>query len=685
MDINPLLIEIGTQELPPKSLKTLMNGLSSEVASQLDALQLPYQAIEAFATPRRLAVRVNGLASRQADQKVERKGPSLTAAYDSEGNPSRALLGFAKSCGVEQLSSLETLETDKGAWVIYRSSINGKRLEDLIQTILHRSITKLPIAKKMRWGSSREEFVRPVEWLMVLYGSTVLVGNVYGKDSARFTRGHRYMGEQHCTLGHAKDYEALLAAEKVQVNFQERRELILNQLELEASRLGGVFTQDEELLDEVTGLVEWPVVLSGTFASSFLDVPEEALISAMREHQRYFHIRNKNGTLLPHFLTVTNIESLDPPTIIKGNERVITPRLTDAAFFYERDIASPLDERLQKLANVVFQNELGSFLDKANRISALASFIATTIGLDPEPARRAGLLAKTDLVSQMVGEFPDLQGIMGAYYAEQAGEDSAVVKAIREHYQPSFAGDELPSSDIACCLALADKMDTLVGLFGIGRPPTGSKDPFALRRQALGIVRICIEKNQPFDLVKIATYSASLFATTFNTDELLEYIRDRFENWLVEQGRPLDVIRAIRYRSQEIHDLPAAVADIDALNEFRSKPEAVQLILAQKRIQKILDKSALCHQDTVDQTLFQHSSEHALYEQILALQETEASNNGFSERLTKFAASSSPLEVYFEHVMVMDENQDLRQNRLTTLSLLRNMVMKMADLSILQN
>jgi len=682
---NSLLIEIGTQELPPKSLKTLMKGLSSEVAAQLDALQLPHQEIEAFATPRRLAVRVNGLVSQQADQKIERKGPSLTAAYDSEGKPSKALLGFAKSCGIEQLSDLETLETDKGAWVMYRSSISGKHLEELIQTVLHRSITKLPIAKKMRWGSSKDEFVRPVEWLVVLYGSTVLASSVYGKDSGRFTRGHRYMGEQHCTINHAKDYEASLAAEKVQVNFQQRRDQILNQLELEANRLGGVFTRDEELLDEVTGLVEWPVVLSGTFAASFLEVPEEALISAMREHQRYFHIRNKNGALLPHFLTVTNIESLDPPTIIKGNERVITPRLTDAAFFYEKDIASPLDERLQKLANVVFQNELGSFLDKANRISALAAYIATAIGLDPEPARRAGLLAKTDLISQMVGEFPDLQGIMGAYYAEQAGEDKTVVNAVREQYQPSFAGDELPSSDIACCLALADKMDTLVGLFGIGKPPTGSKDPFALRRQALGIVRICIEKNQPFDLVKIAAYSASLFSTTFSTDELLEYIRDRFENWLVDQGKPLDVIRAIRHRSQEIHDLPAAVADIEALIEFRSKPEAVQLILAQKRIQKILSKSALGHQDTVNKTLFSHPSEHALYEQILALQKIEASNDGFSQRLTEFAASSRPLEVYFEHVMVMDEDQDLRQNRLATLALLRNMVMKMADLSVLQN
>jgi len=682
---NPLLIEIGTQELPPKSLKTLMNGLSREVAAQLDALQLPYQEIESYATPRRLAVRINGLASRQADQKVERKGPSLTAAYDSEGNPSKALLGFAKSCGLEQLGSLETLETDKGAWVIYRSSISGKHLEDLIQTILDGSISKLPIAKKMRWGSSKDEFVRPVEWLLVLYGSTVLASSLYGKDADRFTRGHRYMGEQHCSVNHANDYEALLSAEKVQVNFQQRRDQILNQLELEATRLGGVLTKDEALLDEVTGLVEWPVVLSGTFAASFLDVPEEALISAMREHQRYFHIRNKNAALLPYFLTVTNIESLDPPTIIKGNERVITPRLTDAAFFYNKDVASPLDERLQKLGNVVFQNELGSFLDKANRISALAGFIATAIGIDPEPARRAGLLAKTDLVSQMVGEFPDLQGIMGAYYAQQAGEGDAVVIAIREHYQPSFAGDELPSSDIACCLALADKMDTLVGLFGIGRPPTGSKDPFALRRQALGIVRICIEKNQPFDLVKIAAHSASLFATAFNTDELLEYIRDRFENWLVDQGRPLDVIRAIRHRSHKIHDLPAAVADIEALIEFRSRPEAIQLILAQKRIQKILDKSAPGDQDTVDEALFQHPSEHALYEQILVLQEIEASHHGFSQRLTEFAASSGPLELYFEHVMVMDENQALRQNRLATLSLLRNMVIKMANLSILQN
>ncbi len=685
MTSSPLLIEIGMQELPPKSLKALMSGLSSEVAAQLDALQLPYEEIESFATPRRLAVRVNGLASKQTDQNIERKGPSLTTAYDREGNPSKALLGFAKSCGIEQLTELETIKTEKGAWVVYRTRKSGKHLEDLIQSILQRAISQLPIAKKMRWGSSRDEFVRPVEWLMVLYGSAILTSNVYGKESDRVTRGHRYMGKQECRISHAKEYEVLLNQEKVQVDFQLRRSQIASQLELEATRLGGLVTRDEDLLDEVTGLVEWPVVLSGSFSTSFLDVPEEALISAMREHQRYFHIRNKEGALLPHFLTVTNIKSLDPPTIVKGNERVITPRLSDAAFFYEKDIAMPLDNSVQKLGTVVFQNELGSFLDKANRISALAGYIASELGLNPDPAQRAGHLAKADLVSHMVGEFPDLQGIMGAYYAEQAGEDSEVVDAIRQHYLPSFAGDELPNSKLSCCLALADKMDTLVGLFGIGKPPTGSKDPFGLRRQALGIVRICIEKNLSVDLVNIAAYSASLFNTPFDTDHLLEYIRDRFENWLVEQGSPLDVIRAIRYRSQIIHDLPAAATDIEALIDFRSRPEAVELILAQKRIQKILEKSSLNSQDTVDTMLFQHPSEHALYEQILALQEIEAGNDEFSQRLTKFAASSSPLEAYFEHVMVMDENPEIRHNRFTTLGLLRNMVMKMADLSLLQN
>ena len=685
MAVKPLLIEIGMEELPPKHLKPLMDALGREIATQLDALQLPFQDIETFSTPRRLAVRVNGLASQQVDQNIERKGPSLSAAYDSQGKPSKALLGFAKSCGIDELSDLQTLETKKGSWVVYRSSKPGKSLKDLIETILHQSTAKLPIAKKMRWGFSRDEFVRPVQWLLILHGSTILASTLFGKKSDRVTSGHRYMGRKQRAIDHAQNYEAVLGEEKVVVNFEERRNQIIAQLELAAADLDGMVTRDEDLLDEVTALVEWPVVLSGSFSASFLSVPEEALISAMREHQRYFHIRNSKGVLLPHFLTVTNIESHQSQTIIKGNERVITPRLADAAFFYNKDVATSSDNRLRKLAKVVFQHQLGSFLDKANRISELAGFIAAAINVDPEPARRAGLLAKTDLVSHMVGEFPDLQGIMGGYYAEKSGEPSVVVDAIRQHYQPSFSGDSLPGSDTACCLALADKLDTLVGLFAIGQPPTGSKDPFGLRRQALGIVRICIEKQLPLDLVTIAEYSSSLFSQRSDSHALLEYIRDRFEQWLVDQGKPLDVIRAIRHRSNNIHNLLSATADIEALIAFRSRTEADQLILAQKRIQKILDKSTLNSQYLVDKALFQHPSEHELYTEILNLQEIETKDFDFSQRLTKLAGSANSLQAYFENVMVMDENLELRRNRQATLNLLRRMVMKLADLSLLQS
>ena len=685
MAAKPLLIEIGMEELPPKQLKPLMDALGREVATQLDALQLPFQDIETFSTPRRLAVRVNALASQQADQNIERKGPSLSAAYDSQDKPSKALLGFAKSCGIDEISALQTLETKKGSWVVYRSSMPGKSLKDLIQAILHQSTVKLPIAKKMRWGFSRDEFVRPVQWLLILHGSTILASSLFGKNSDRVTSGHRYMGKKRRAIDHAQNYEAILGEEKVVVNFEQRRNQIITQLELAAADLDGIVTRDEDLLDEVTALVEWPVVLSGSFSTSFLSVPEEALISAMREHQRYFHIRNSKGVLLPHFLTVANIESHQSQTIVKGNERVIAPRLADAAFFYDKDVATSNDSRLQKLGKVVFQHQLGSFLDKANRISALAGFIAAAINVDPEPARRAGLLAKTDLVSHMVGEFPDLQGIMGGYYAEKSGESSVVVAAIGEHYQPSFSGDKLPGSDTACCLALADKLDTLVGLFAIGQPPTGSKDPFGLRRLALGIVRICIEKQLPLDLVTIAEYSSSLFSHRSDSHTLLEYIRDRFEQWLVDQGKPLDVIRAIRHRSDNIHNLLSATADIEALIAFRSRPEAAQLILAQKRIQKILDKSTLNSQSQVNIALFQHPSEHELYTEILNLQEIETKDFGFSQRLTKLAGSSNSLQAYFENVMVMDENLELRQNRLATLNLLRKMVMNMADLSLLQS
>ena len=684
MAAKPLLIEIGMEELPPKHLKPLMDALGLEIATQLEALQLPFQDIETFSTPRRLAVRVNGLASQQADQNIERKGPSHSAAYDSQGKPSKALLGFAKSCGIDELSALQTLETKKGSWVVYRSSKPGKSLKDLIETILHQSIAKLPIAKKMRWGFSRDEFVRPVRWLLILHGSTILASTLFGKKSDRVTSGHRYMGRKQRAIDHAQNYEAVLGEEKVVVSFDQRRNQIIAQLELAAADLDGIVTRDEDLLDEVTALVEWPVVLSGSFSTSFLNVPEEALISAMREHQRYFHIRNSKGVLLPHFLTVTNIEGDHSQTIVKGNERVIAPRLADAAFFYSKDVATSSDARLQKLGKVVFQHQLGSFLDKANRISTLAGFIAAAINVDPEPARRAGLLAKTDLVSHMVGEFPDLQGIMGGYYADKSGEPSVVVGAIGQHYQPSFSGDKLPDSDTACCVALADKLDTLVGLFSIGQPPTGSKDPFGLRRQALGIVRICIEKQLPLDLVTIAEYSSSLFSHRSDSHTLLEYIRDRFEQWLVDQGKPLDVIRAIRHRSDNIHNLLSATADIEALIAFRSRPEAVQLILAQKRIQKILDKSTLNSQNPVNKALFQHPSEHELYTEILNLQEIESKDFDFSQHLTKLAGSSNSLQTYFENVMIMDENLELRQNRQAMLNLLRKMVMNMADLSLLQ-
>jgi glycyl-tRNA synthetase beta chain len=684
MAAKPLLIEIGMEELPPKHLKPLMDALGLEIATQLEALQLPFQDIETFSTPRRLAVRVNGLASQQADQNIERKGPSHSAAYDSQGKPSKALLGFAKSCGIDELSALQTLETKKGSWVVYRSSKPGKSLKDLIETILHQSIAKLPIAKKMRWGFSRDEFVRPVRWLLILHGSTILASTLFGKKSDRVTSGHRYMGRKQRAIDHAQNYEAVLGEEKVVVSFDQRRNQIIAQLELAAADLDGIVTRDEDLLDEVTALVEWPVVLSGSFSTSFLNVPEEALISAMREHQRYFHIRNSKGVLLPHFLTVTNIEGDHSQTIVKGNERVIAPRLADAAFFYSKDVATSSDARLQKLGKVVFQHQLGSFLDKANRISTLAGFIAAAINVDPEPARRAGLLAKTDLVSHMVGEFPDLQGIMGGYYADKSGEPSVVVGAIGQHYQPSFSGDKLPDSDTACCVALADKLDTLVGLFSIGQPPTGSKDPFGLRRQALGIVRICIEKQLPLDLVTIAEYSSSLFSHRSDSHTLLEYIRDRFEQWLVDQGKPLDVIRAIRHRSGNIHNLLSATADIEALIAFRSRPEAVQLILAQKRIQKILDKSTLNSQNPVNKALFQHPSEHELYTEILNLQEIETKDFDFSQHLTKLAGSSNSLQTYFENVMIMDENLELRQNRQAMLNLLRKMVMNMADLSLLQ-
>ncbi len=680
----PLLIEIGCEELPPKSLKRMMLSLVEHFSAALDAAQFSFDGIEGFATPRRLAVRVDGLATVQPTQHIEKRGPSTKAAFDSEGNPSKALKGFLGSLGLDSADALETQETEKGSWLVYKETRPGLPLEALIEDILTQALSKLPIDRRMHWGSNRAEFVRPVHWLVALHGDKVLPLSLFGITAGNESRGHRFMANHSVPLKDASEYESKLNAAFVVVNFETRRAQIAKQLTNieEAQNLNIVVA--EELLDEVTALVEWPVALLGNFDPSFLEVPEQALISAMKEHQRYFHVIDKRGALLPMFVTIANIASENEATVISGNERVIRPRLSDAAFFFTQDQKTPLEDKLSQLKNIVFQKDLGTYHDKVLRVSKLAGYLATLTGADKQAAERAGLLCKADLVTNMVGEFPDLQGTMGAHYARHDNEDAAVCEAIGQHYQPTGAGGDLPESLVSRCVAIADKLDTLTGLFGAGQPPTGSRDPFALRRQAIGIIRMCVEGQMAFDLMAAVEKSNALHDKGFGAEKVGEYLVERVKSWYQESGSRFDSVNAILQESKSISDLVEVDHKIRALEAFRDQPEAEKLIAANKRVVNILKK--LDNTDSlpaIDQALFT-PAETILYE---AIKQTELKLNQqdvFADKLLALSDLKAPLEQYFEDVMVMVDDMTVRNNRLATLLLVRNMCFQIADLSLLQ-
>lgn len=678
-----LLLEIGTEELPPKSLLALKTAFAENLKKALDARQFNYSDVAAFATPRRLAVIVTACEDIQPEQLIQRKGPKLSAAFDSDGQPTKALNGFLKSCGITDPNLLEQEETEKGAWVLYRSTQAGATLSSEIQGMLIEATATLPIAKRMRWQRYRTEFVRPVRWLVALYGKDILDCQFHGRTAGAITYGHRAMsGGDPITLSHADQYEAKLEAGFVIADFEKRQALINVQLNAAASARSAIAADDPGLLEEVTALTEWPHVLSGDFDPKFLAVPEEALISAMREHQRYFHLRDAAGELQPSFLTVANLDSLQPEQVIAGNERVIRPRLADAQFFYNKDLQKPLEDALGQLNQVVFQNELGSFGDKARRISALAGIIAKSLGTNEAEAARAGLLAKTDLVSLMVGEFPELQGIMGSYYAKAQGESSVIADSILGHYLPRFSGDELPSSMTACAVAIADRIDTLVGLFGIGQPPTGSKDPFALRRQSLAVVRICIEAPIDLDLMALLRASARLHTAECETAPVMAYILDRFENLLTERGAKWDSIRAIRARPSGIHNLWTALQDIKSLDRFRETDASALVITAQKRVQSIIDKAEPSATGTINPAHFNVPVEAQLINCITSIEAVRTES--IDIRLANVADSAETIDSYFKEVMVMDENLAIRENRLNTLSHLNQVLTDIAAFNLLQ-
>ena len=686
------LVELGTEELPPKALKNLSLSLEQSIADGLKAANITFSKTHVFAAPRRLAVLIEELNEQQPDQAIEKLGPNISGAFDAEGKPTKAAEGFARSCGVE-FSQLQRTQTDKGERLIFRSTQAGKLTIELLPAIVATALDQLPIPKRMRWGARRDEFVRPVHWLIMLFGKQIIDCEILGIKSGRETRGHRFHCNQAITLNHASEYQLTLENKAyVIADFNERRGHVRKQVELEGKKLNGTAVIDEDLLDEVTALVEWPVALSGSFEERFLKVPQEALISSMKGHQKYFHVVDTNRKLLPHFITVANIESKDPRKIIDGNERVIRPRLSDAAFFYETDLKISLASRREQLKTVVFQEKLGTVFDKTERVAKLAESIAEQISGDISFAKRAGQLSKADLVSNMVGEFDEMQGIAGAYYARHDGEPNEVAEAIREHYLPRFAGDELPHTKTGIAIALADRLDTLVGIFLIGQPPTGSKDPFGLRRAALGILRIIVERGLDLDLRSCISFASHLFpnavmgAAPQNVRQtIFDYVIERFRAWYEDENISAEVFLAVSAKQLgaplDIHQR------VQAVHRFSQLPEAQALAAANKRVSNILAKQADANAlPALCADLLQEDAEKKLADEVATLAAVVTplfAQRKYREGLEKLASLRATVDAFFDNVMVMCDDEVVRNNRLALLSQLRNLFLEVADISLL--
>jgi len=689
-DRRDLLIELGTEELPPKALKKLIHAFETGIKQGLEKAELSFSAIRCYAAPRRMAVIVDGLAIRQQDRLVERRGPAISAAFDDDGNPTKALQGFARSCAAT-VDDLEKLETDKGTWLVFKQQQKGADTASLIVNILQQSLNDLPIPKRMRWGTLPGEFVRPVHWLVLLFGDEVIPAEILGVSSGRDSRGHRFHHPANIRIDSAHSYASQLQTEgHVVVDMMARRAAIHGQVLALATQLGGQAVLNEDLLDEVTGLVEWPVALSGSFDKRFLELPAEALISSMEEHQKYFAVRDKSGELLPYFITICNIESRDPAQVIAGNERVILPRLSDAAFFWATDRKRPLADRQAQLKTIVFQNKLGTVFDKSARVAKLAAVIANAIGGDAALAERAASLAKCDLVTEMVGEFPDLQGIMGRYYARLDGEHHDVAEALDEQYLPRFSGDKLPQTKTGQAVSLAEKLDTLVGLFGIGQPPTGVKDPFALRRAALGALRVVIENKLDVDLVLLLEQAQQGFDITLTeqdvTTQVMRYLFERLRGYTSDQGFKADVFESV-LAVQPSRPLDF-MARLHAVAEFRQLEQAEALAAGNKRIGNILRKNhAKGDVATIDSALLIEPAEHALAEKLHAVTlaiEPLLMQADYAGVLNILADMRDTVDGFFEQVMVMADDLAVRNNRLALLNQTRALFLGVADISCLQ-
>lgn len=688
MTTQNFLVEIGTEELPPKALKTLATSFADNVEAELNQAGLTFDKIEWFAAPRRLAVKVLNLATQQPSKEIEKRGPAVSAAFDAEGKPTKAAEGWARGCGIT-VDQAERIATDKGEWLVHRAKIEGQPTKNLLNGIVANALAKLPIPKPMRWADKTVQFIRPVHTVTMLLGDELIEGEILGVESARTIRGHRFLGEKEFEIQHADQYPQLLREKgSVVADFNERKAEILAKSQAKATALGGVADIEESLLEEVTSLVEYPNVLAAKFEERFLAVPAEALVYTMKGDQKYFPIYDKEGKLLPHFIFVSNINPEDPTAIIEGNEKVVRPRLTDAEFFFKTDLKQKLVDRLPRLETVLFQQQLGTLKDKTDRIEQLAGEIAKQIGADEAKAKRAGLLSKCDLMTNMVFEFTDTQGVMGMHYARHDGEDEEVAVALNEQYMPRFAGDELPKSLVASAVALADKFDTLTGIFGIGQAPKGSADPFALRRAALGALRIIVEKNLPLDLEDLVKKSATLFGDKLTNSnvvaDVVDFMLGRFRAWYQDEGIAVDVIQAVLARR------PTRPADFDArvraVSHFRTLDSAEALAAANKRVSNILAKADAAIGE-INLTACVEPAEKALAEAVLALR-TEVqpliAKGDYTAVLDKLANLRVPVDSFFDNVMVNAEDPALRQNRLAILNTLQDLFLQVADISVLQ-
>ena len=683
MSTQEFLFELGTEELPPRTLLSLSDALTEGVLAGLDAAGIAHGKVHGFATPRRLAVHVQRLAEQQPDKQVEKRGPPLKAAFDPQGAPTQAAAAFARNCGVP-VSELTQLKTDKGEWLIFRGIERGAPTIGLLGGIVNHAVAALPIAKRMRWGNRTAEFVRPVHSVVLLYGEAVVAAEVLGLAAGRVTHGHRFHAPTPIVLKSARGYAARLRRARVIAEFAARRELIRDGVNSAAAAVGGTALIDAALLDEVTALVEWPVPIAGRFEQRFLSLPREVVIATVQDHQRYFAVQGADGKLSGWFVTVSNIESRDPAKIREGNERVVRPRLSDAAFFWEQDRKIPLEGYAARLSGVTFQAKLGSYADKTLRVTALAQWIGGRIGAG-EYVARAAQLAKADLMTAMVGEFPELQGTMGRYYALAQGEPEELALALEEHYRPRYAGDALPSTKTGQALALADKIDTLAGIFAIEQRPTGAKDPFGLRRAALGVLRILLEGRLELDLVELlgAAAAAQPVQRPGVADEVYDFIAERLRGLLLEEAgttvEMLDAVFANRPRSPL-----DAVTRLQALREFLLLPDAGILAAINKRIANILKKTSTGPGAAVDAAALTEEAERQLHRVLGEVRTPVAQATAarrYAESLQLLVALRAPVDEFFERVMVMDEDPGRRNNRLALLRDVQLLLGGVADLS----